>query len=64
LASPSISAAPRVRVRATTRALLDGVPAVGMPLCVSARPSPVPCRAKGGWVKPGAGYHESLEARN
>ena len=63
MASPRISAA-APRVRAKTRALLDGVPAVGVPLCVSARPSPVPCRAKGGWVKPGAGYHESLEARN
>ena len=34
-----------------------------VPLCVSPRPSPVPCRAKGGWLKPGAGCHESSEAQ-
>jgi len=43
----------RVARAATTRVVLDGVPDVGAPLCVTDRPSPlVPCR-EGWWAKPG-----------
>ena len=47
---PAYRAAPRVR--ATTRAILGGVPDVGVVLCVSARPSPVPLTRRVGGRHP------------